>query len=107
MRIEASEPQRIFPFAARGVLRPSPYGVRDPVQRIALEFPVYGCPRMTRELGPRDWVGNHNRLYRMIREDYLLCLRRRKFVRATDSAYRLQVYPDSPQQAVVIGLDHP
>ena len=79
--------------------------LRDALQRIALEFPSYGWPRMTPELRRRGWAVNHKRVYRMMREDNLLCLRRRKFVRTTDSAHSLPVYPNLARQMEVTGLD--
>lgn len=63
--------------------------LRDAIQRIALEFPSYGWPRMTRELVRRGWVVNHKRVYRLTREDNLLCLRRR--ARGYALAKRLEV----------------
>jgi putative transposase len=42
---------------------------------------------MTRELRRRGWTVNHKRVYRVMREDNLLCLRRRKFVVTTDSLH--------------------
>jgi putative transposase len=69
--------------------------LRDEIQRIALEFPCYGWPRMTHELNDRGWGVNHKRVYRIMREDNLLCLRRRKFVVATtDSSHDRPVYPN-------------
>ena len=65
--------------------------LRDARQRIALEFPSYGWPRMTAELQRRGWAVNHKRVYRLMREDNLLCLRKRKFVVTTDSAHGLPV----------------
>ena len=41
--------------------------LRDEIQRIALEFPLYGWPRITRELGDRGWRVNHKRVYRIMR----------------------------------------
>ena len=35
------------------------------MQRIALEFPSYGWPRMTEELKRRGWAVNHKRVYRL------------------------------------------
>lgn len=67
--------------------------LRDAIQRIALEFPSYGWPRMTEELQRRGWAANHKRVYRLMREDNLLCLRRRKFVVTTNSNHSLPVYP--------------
>ncbi len=37
--------------------------LRDAIQRIALEFPSYGWPRMTEELQQRGWAVNHKRVY--------------------------------------------
>jgi transposase InsO family protein len=79
--------------------------LRDAMQRIALEFPSYGWPRMTPELRRRGWAVNHKRVYRMMREDNLLCLRRRKFVRTTDSVHSLPVYPNLARQMQVTRLN--
>jgi putative transposase len=79
--------------------------LRDALQRIALEFPSYGWPRMTAELKRRGWAVNHKRVYRWMREDNLLCLRRRKFVVTTDSDHGLPVYPNLARTLVVTGLD--
>jgi len=68
--------------------------LRDAIQRAALEFPSYGWPRMTAELKRRGWKANHKRVYRIMREDNLLCLRGKKFVATTDSAHHLPVYPN-------------
>lgn len=80
-------------------------GLRDVLQRIALEFPAYGWPRMTRELRRRGWKVNHKRVYRLMREDNLLCLRRRKFVTTTDSQHRLPVYPNRAREMALDSLD--
>jgi transposase InsO family protein len=68
--------------------------LRDEIQRIALEFPSYGWPRITAELKRRGWEANHKRVYRIMREDNLLCLRRRKFVVTTNSHHTRPVYPN-------------
>ncbi len=52
---------------------------RDEMQRVALEWPAYGWRRMTAELRRRGWTVNHKRVRRLMPEDNLLCLRRRKF----------------------------
>jgi putative transposase len=79
--------------------------LRDALQRVALEFPSYGWPRLTRELARRGWVVNHKRVYRLMREDNLLCLRKRKFVVTTDSAHDLPVYPNLAREMSLTGLD--
>ena len=79
--------------------------MRDALQRIALEFPSYGWPRMTAELQRRGWAVNHKRVYRLMREDNLLCLRRRKFVATTHSAHALPVYPNLARAMTPSGRD--
>ena len=79
--------------------------LRDAIQRIALEFPSYGWPRMTEELRRRGWAANHKRVYRLMREDNLLCLRKRRFVVTTDSHHDLPVYPNLVGAMSLTGLD--
>jgi len=68
--------------------------LRDAIQRIALEMPSYGRPRITAELRRHGWVVNPKRVHRIMREDNLLCLRRRKFIVTTDSRHGFRVYPN-------------
>jgi putative transposase len=69
--------------------------LRDQMQRIALESPAYGYRRITAELQQRGVEINHKRVLRMMREDNLLCVRRRRaFVVTTDSRHHLPVYPN-------------
>jgi len=49
---------------------------------------------MTRELQRRGFQVNHKHVLRMMREDNLLCVRRRAFVVTTDSRHNLPVYPN-------------
>jgi putative transposase len=79
--------------------------LRDEIQRIALEFPCYGRPRITAELKRRGWAVNHKRVGRIMREDNLLCLRRRKFVATTDSNHNLRVYPNLAKDMELTGID--
>jgi transposase InsO family protein len=60
---------------------------------------------MTAELKRRGWAVNHKRVYRWMREDNLLCLRRRKFVVTTDSDHGLPVYPNLARAMTLTGLD--
>ena len=79
--------------------------LRDAIQRIALEWPTYGRRRMTEELRRRDWTVNHKRVHRIMREDNLLCLRKRKFVTTTDSHHGRKVYPNLAREMVLTGMD--
>jgi putative transposase len=79
--------------------------LRDAIQRIALEFPTYGRPRMTEELHRRGWQVGPNRVHRLMREDNLLCLRRRKFVVTTNSNHDRPVYPNLARGMVLTDID--
>jgi len=79
--------------------------LRDDIQRIALEFPYYGWRRVTAELRRRGWSVNHKRVRRIMREDNLLCLRRRKFVVTTDSDHSRPVYPNLAAQLELSGIN--
>lgn len=79
--------------------------LRDTIQRIAVEFPSYGRPRITAELRRRGWRVNPKRVYRILREDNLLCLRKRKFVVTTDSGHGLTIYPNLARGLVLSAID--
>jgi hypothetical protein len=51
--------------------------LRDAIQKIAVEWPAYGRSRMTKELRERGWTVNPKRVHRLMREDNLLCVRKR------------------------------
>jgi putative transposase len=68
--------------------------LRDAIQRIALEGPCYGRPRIMEELRKRGWTVNPERVHRLLREDNLLCVRKRKFVVTTDSNHGRKIYPN-------------
>jgi transposase InsO family protein len=79
--------------------------LRDAIQRIALEFPAYGRPRMTEELHRCGWQVGPNRVYRIMQEDNLLCLRRRKFVVTTNSNHGQPVYPNLARRMALTDID--
>jgi transposase InsO family protein len=79
--------------------------LRDAIQRIALEWPSYGRPRITAELRRRGWTVNAKRVHRLLREDNLLCVRKRKFIVTTDSNHGRKVYPNLARDLVLTGVD--
>ena len=79
--------------------------LRDAIQKIALEWPSYGRPRITKELRRRGWEVNPKRVYRLMREDNLLCVRKRKFVVTTDSNHTRKVYPNLARNMILTGTD--
>ena len=79
--------------------------LRDAIHRIALEWPCYGRPRITAELRRQGWIVNPKRVRRLLREDNLLCIRKRKFVVTTDSNHGRKVYPNLAGAMKATGVD--
>ena len=79
--------------------------LRDLIQQVALEWPSYGYRRITHELARRGVVANNKLVLRLMCEDNLLCLRKRDFVRTTDSRHALPVYPNLSGQMALSGID--
>jgi transposase InsO family protein len=79
--------------------------LRDAIQKLAVQMPAYGYRRITAALQRAGWEVNHKRVLRLMRADNLLCLRKRAFVRTTDSDHDLQVYPNLARELQVTGLN--
>jgi len=85
---------------------PDPHmDLRDSIQRIALAWPSYGRPRITAELRRQGWTVNPKLVYRLMREDNLLCMRKRKFVVTTDSNHTRRIYPNLAPGLVLTAPD--
>jgi transposase InsO family protein len=79
--------------------------LRNQIQGIALEFPRYGYRRVTAELQNRSYAVNHKRVLRLMRQDNLLCLKRRFKPVTTDSSHGLPVYPNLLKSTKITGLN--
>jgi transposase InsO family protein len=79
--------------------------LRDQIQQIALAWPSYGYRRITAELKRRGVAVNHKHVLRLMREDNLLCLRKKRFISTTDSNHSLPVYPNLVPGLVLTGRD--
>jgi transposase InsO family protein len=89
-----------------GEPRPDPdMELRDAIQKIAVEWPSYGRPRITEELRRRGWIVNPKRVRRLMREDNLLCVRKRKFMVTTDSNHGRRVYPNLARNMILTATD--
>jgi transposase InsO family protein len=60
--------------------------LRDAIQRAALENRQYGYRRITHALRAQGWIVNHKRVARLMREDNLLAIRKRRFVPQTTNS---------------------
>lgn len=79
--------------------------LRDAIQRLALKHRRCGYRPLTRWLKREGWVINHKRVLRLMREDNLLSIRRRRFVLTTDSDHGWQVYPNLARYMVPSGIN--
>jgi len=68
--------------------------LRDRIQRVALENRFYGYRRVAAELRRQGIIVNHKRVLRVMREDNLLSLRKRRFMVTTDSRHYRPIYPN-------------
>ena len=81
-------------------------GLRDAIQKVAIEHRHYGYRRIAAQLGRDGWQANHKRVLRLMREDNLLCLRQRGFVPVTtDSKHGWRVVPNLARGLELTGLD--
>jgi transposase InsO family protein len=79
--------------------------LRDAIQRIVLENRCYGYRRVTAELRDQGWIVNRKRVLRLMREDNLLCLRKRRFVLTTDSRHPYGVFPNLITDLKLTGIN--
>jgi hypothetical protein len=71
----------IVPFANRDNM-----DLKDLIQEVVLEFPGYGYRRVTVELQNRRYAVNRKRVLRLMRDDNLLCLKKKFKLVTTDSS---------------------
>jgi putative transposase len=65
----------------------------------------YGYRRVTEELRQQGWAVNRKRVARLMGEDNLLCLRRRRFAVTTDSGHDLAVWLNLAARLELTGID--
>ena len=75
------------------------------IHSVALEMRAYGYRPITEELRRRGVIINRKVVLRLLREDNLLCLRRRVFVATTDSKHKLTVYPNLARDLVLTDIN--
>jgi putative transposase len=79
--------------------------VRDAIQRLASKNRRRGYRLITKHLKREGWVINHKRVLRMMREDNLLSIRRRRFVITTDREHSWKTYPNLARSMVLTDLN--
>ena len=94
-----------YRFRRRYESKPRVMDLRAQIQSIALRWPAYGYRRVHAELVRQGWKINHKRVLRLMRNDNLLCVRRRKFIFTTDSRHGLPIYPNLVEGLVVTSIN--
>ncbi|AXQ28330.1 IS3 family transposase [Solimonas sp. K1W22B-7] len=80
--------------------------LRDAIQQLALAHRHYGYRRIAAQLRREGWIANHKRVLQLMRQDNLLCLRKRAFVpMTTDSRHGWRVVPNLARGLILTGLD--
>ncbi len=79
--------------------------LRAVIQRASLENRFYGYRRIARVIRNQGWPVNAKKVRRMMHEDNLLAIRKRKFVATTDSAHDFQVYPNLAKNLVLSDIN--
>ena len=80
--------------------------LRARIQQIAIAHRrCYGYRRLTRDLKDQGWRVNHKRVARMMAEDNLLAVRRRKYIVTTDSEHDLPVFRNVAATLKLTGIN--
>jgi transposase InsO family protein len=80
--------------------------LRELIKKIALEFPFYGYRRITKELQIRGFNVNHKRVIKIMREEKIICRRKKRFRPVTtQSNHSYEVYPNLAKDLIVTGLN--
>ncbi len=96
---------RLLGEIRRGEAREEEALLKAQIHKVALSWPSYGYRRITRELGRRGVKANHKRVLRLMREDGLLCRKKRAFASTTDSEHNLPRYSNLAREMEVTDLD--
>ena len=75
--------------------------LREAVQQAALAHRHYGYRRITAWLKRHQWEVGWRKVRRLMREDNLLAVAKRKFIPTTDSQHRFRVYPNLVEHLVI------
>jgi transposase InsO family protein len=87
------------------IISPDYMDLKNQIHRIALEFPSYGYRRITAELQYCGYAVNRKRVLRVMRQDNLLCLKKKFKPVTTDSDHGLPVYPNLLKSTKITGLN--
>lgn len=79
--------------------------LHDAIQKIAVKPISYGRPHISAELHRRSQEVNPKRVYRLMREDNLLCVQKVSFAVTTDSNHTRKSIPTWRESIVLTAND--
>jgi transposase InsO family protein len=79
--------------------------LRERVRSIAVSHSTYGYRRVTAELIRQGCTVNHKKVLRLMREEGLLCKRKRRFTATTNSDHAHKVFPNLARSLPLTGLN--
>ena len=80
--------------------------IKNQIHKIAIDFPGYGYRRITKELNHRGYNVNHKRILRYMREDNLLCIKKKFKPLTTDSNHEHKIYPNLVKDLDINRMNH-
>ena len=79
--------------------------IKEEIQNIVIEFTGYGYRRVTIELQNRGHSVKEKIVRKFMKEDNLLCVKKRFRLRTTDSNHGEKIYPNLARDLKVIGIN--
>lgn len=83
----------------------SDIAIKEEMQKIVIEFPGYGYRRVKVELRNRNYIVNQKRVRRLMKEDNLICVKKRFKLQTTDSNHGEKIYPNLAKTLEVTGIN--
>jgi len=79
--------------------------IKAAIEAVAAEWPTYGYRRVTAQLRRQEWVVNHKRVRRLMREMDLQARIKHKKRKTTDSKHNFPRYPNLVQDLEIVRPD--
>jgi len=79
--------------------------ISEEIQNIVIEFPGYGYRRVTIELQNRGYSVKEKKVRKFMKEDNLLCVKKKFRLHTTDSNHGEKVYPNLARDLKVTGIN--
>ena len=83
----------------------SDIAIKKEMQKIVIEFPGYGYRRVKVELRNRNHVVNQKKVRRFMKEDNLICVKKRFKLQTTDSNHGEKIYPNLAKSLEVTSIN--